>query len=107
MIDTKRTEQLMPNGIPRWIRCYDNGGATADRYTVVFTKKRIDGVCLYIGASDHPFDPQGFGQHGESDSPIDRSTYSHLGKRVAFDSLPPDVQKFTTQTYCAIWDLQP
>jgi hypothetical protein len=106
MIDTKRTEQLIPAGIPRWIRCYDNGGETADRYTVVFTKKRIGGVFLYIGASAHPFDPQGFGQHGESEWLIDRPTYSHLGKRVSFDVLPPDVQKFTTQTYRAIWDLQ-
>lgn len=102
---TKRQTVLMTNGIPRWIRCYDNGGATFDRYTIVFTKKRVNGVFVYVGASEHPFDPQGFGQHGESDSPIDRPTYSHLGKRIAFTDLPPDVQRLVVSDYKFIWSL--
>ncbi len=32
-----RKASLVPNGIPRYVRCYDNGGESFDRYTVVFT----------------------------------------------------------------------
>jgi hypothetical protein len=37
----------------------------------------------------------GFGQHGESDRFL---TGKHLGKRVTYESLPADVQKFITQS---------
>ena len=29
-----RAERFMPGGVPKHIRCYDNGGETADRYTI-------------------------------------------------------------------------
>ena len=35
MNKTQRKENLLPQGTPRYVRCYDNGGETADRYTVV------------------------------------------------------------------------
>ena len=40
----------------------DNGGETADRYTVIYTTKsgRYNDA---VGMSEHPFHPQGFGQH--------------------------------------------
>jgi len=99
----KRIDSLLPNGVPKWIRCYDDPH-TADRYTVVFTKKRVNKGCFprphhrgqfwYLGMSSMPFHPQGIGMHGESDELIDRPTYSHLGKRIKFENLPEDCQKF-------------
>jgi hypothetical protein len=87
---------------PRWIRCYDNGGKTFDRYTVVFTR----GKRVYLGMSAHPSHPQGFGQHGEwskGESSIDWPTYGHLGKKIAFEQLPEECQKCVRETYQALW----
>lgn len=84
------------------IRCYDNGGESYDRYTICYTRK-VDGRYVYVGASAEPFHPQGFGQHGDSPAPIDRPAYRHLGKRVTFDSLPPDVQKLVRQDHAALY----
>lgn len=89
---------------PRYIRCYDNGGETFDRYTVLFTRKRVDGQFMYLGMSDDPFHPQGFGQHGFSNDIIDRPTYSHLGKKVSFEALPPKVQQLVKHEYEYLWE---
>jgi len=74
-------------------RIFDNGGATVDRYTIALKGYRwvLGMVYPYLASSTNPFHPQGFGQHGESREFL---TGKHLGKRVAFDSLPVDVQKF-------------
>lgn len=104
----ERAARLLPRGEPRYVHCYDNGGKTADRYTVVFTgryRHKTLGECLYLGASSEPFHPQGFGQHGSAPSAIDYPTYGHLGKKVAFTQLPEDVRKLATATYRDLWDL--
>lgn len=90
----------MPEGIPRYVRCYDNGGATFDRYTVVFTGryKKNGRYFEYLGMSANPFHPQGFGQHGEHTTQIDRPSYAHLGKKISFSDLPKDCQE------CVMWD---
>lgn len=87
------------------VRCYDNGGRSADRYTVVFTGRyhHLMGGCygtyLYVAMSEAPFHPQGVGMFGEADNYIDNrgygqtGGYSHLGKAITFDGLPPDCQK--------------
>ena len=104
-----RTECLLPGGVPRYIRCYDNGGESFDRYTVVFTgryKHKTGGAFWYVGMSDNPFHPQGFGQHGEStDNQIDWPTYGHLGKKIKFQDLPEDCQKLVQDNYRYLWDL--
>lgn len=56
--------------------------------------------------SSQPFHPQGFGQHGESDSPIDRPTYGHLGKKIKFDDLPEDCQKLVLSDYVYLWNIK-
>lgn len=124
-----RIQRLMPKGIPKWIRCYDNGGTdvehgTIDRYTVVYTgnyRKRLsDGHfnCdyQYVGMSSNPFSPQGFGQHGESKTTID--TYlskgwpvaigrkNHLGTRINFSDLPKDCQNLVISDYKDIWGIK-
>jgi len=85
------------------IDCWDNGGRTADRYSIAITgmqSTRRNGQTVYhtywLGASAAPFHPQGFGQHGGEIDTRDyfRSRYTHLGHPVDFLDLPPDVQRF-------------
>lgn len=109
MKQVKRTP-WKPGGSPRYVRCYDNGGETADRFTVVYTgryRHRLNGELMYIGMSANPFHPMGVGQHGFSRIPIDRPGYSHLGKRIDFDRLPPECQKATLNSYRDIWGSEP
>jgi hypothetical protein len=75
------------NGHP--VRCYDNGGASCDRYTAVYMDQHEPGRALFasVGMSAAPFHPQGFGQHGMA------STGRHLGRRIPFADLPPDCQR--------------
>lgn len=71
------------------IRCYDNGGKTYDRYTVVYMDEPLEasGLFFSVGMSEDPFHPQGFGQYG----PAKPGRY--LGKRIEFEDLPEDCQK--------------
>lgn len=75
------------------IRCYDNGGKTADRYTVVYLddpETPMPHCKLHynsVGMSADPFHPQGFGQHCAA------MCGAHLGKRIPFASLPNDCRK--------------
>ena len=104
-----RQKQLLPNGKPRYIRCYDNAGTTVDRYTVVFTgryRHKTGGDFWDLCMSAYPFHPQGVGMHGTSNQQIDRPNYGHLGKRIKFDSLPEDCQKAVVQDYKYLWDLE-
>jgi len=122
MKKTERISNLLPNGIPRYIRIYDNGGETFDRYTVVFTGKyrgivpyrsrsesKYSGVTggqfVHLGMSQNPYHPQGFGQHGFSDTQIDRPTYGHLGRKIKWEDLPADCQRCALATYLDIWGL--
>jgi hypothetical protein len=104
----KRYNNLLPEGKPRYIRCYDNNGKSFDQYTVVFTGRytnKTNNEFLYVGMSKNPYHPQGFGQHGYSDCPIDRPTYSHLGKKIKFDDLPGNCQKLVLSDYIDLWEL--
>lgn len=72
----------------RSIRCYDNGGKTFDRYSVVFMNEpERCGLYNCLGMSEHPFHPQGCGQHCSA------RPGRHLGVRVKFENLPDDCQK--------------
>lgn len=78
------------------IRIYDNGGKTLDRYTVVFMDQPEHPAPSFavLGMSEHPFHPQGFGQHCTA------MPGRHLGKRIKFEQLPPDCQR------CVLQDLR-
>ncbi len=102
----ERLASIFPNGVPKKIRCYDNGGKTADRYTVVFTgnyRANTGRQQWYLGLSGAPFHPQGICQHGESDNSIDTPSYAHLGKKVKYETLPEDVKKAIIETYLYLW----
>jgi len=106
----QRKNNLMTNGVPRYVRCYDNGGETIDCYTVVFTGRylhKTGGSSWYVGMSSNPFSPQGFGQHGESNThqPIDKPSYKHLGKKIKFDELPEDCKQLVINDYIDLWDI--
>lgn len=103
----KRLTRIFPDNKPRYVRCYDNNGETADRYTVVFTgnyASKTKRQRWYLGMSASPFHPQGFGQHGESSNQIDYPSYKHLGKKIKFEDLPKDCQQCVNQTYLYLWD---
>lgn len=126
MTKQTRADRLMPGGVPRYVRAFDNGGIDAggsyDRYTVVYTgraatSKGPDGRrwFSYVGMSASPFHPQGFGQHGENpDRQIDVNPHgwppaigrsNHLGRRINFSDLPPDCQRLVISDYREIWKL--
>ncbi len=84
------------------IRCYDNGGKTADRYTVIYMDC-LTGTCEKgqeeydaIGMNEYPFHPQGIGQHCTA------MPGNHLGKRIPFEQLPADCQKVVKQDLAEI-----
>lgn len=104
-----RAERLLPEGKPRYIRCYDNGGESFDRYTVVYTGRwagKSPWQCFFVGMSANPFHPQGYGQHGEAEGMIDRPSYGHLGKRIKFDDLPADCQRLVLTDYIYLWNIE-
>jgi hypothetical protein len=107
-VSKTRQERLMPEGVPRYIRCYDNGGETADPYTVVFTGNYSgrNGICRFLGMSDNPFYPQGVCQHGEHNAIIDRPKWLHLGKKISFEELPADCRKVVIQDYKELWGIE-
>jgi hypothetical protein len=87
-------------------RIYDDGG-DGDRYTVCYPAYLVargtsgevrewEGsryVYSYLCMSALPFHPQGVGQHGEHWKAIDRPSHKHLGRKIGFDTLPPDCQR--------------
>jgi hypothetical protein len=89
----RRSRKDYPAGV---LGIYDNGGKTVDRYTVVYTPFESGGETFfpYVGMSDSPFHPQGFGQHGELRHRYTRQS----GERVLnFAELPKDCQKLVLQ----------
>lgn len=115
-----RRRKLLPGGKePRWIRCYDNGGESADRYTVVFTGRvpgKSPGWFFYLAMSGAPFHPQGVGLHCESQHyPVDApdgkwppplGRKCHLGKRISFFDLPADCKRLVYDDYFDYWDIK-
>lgn len=112
-----RTQKLIQDGEPKYIRCYDNGGESADRYTVVFTgryRKNTGNEFVYRGMSTHPCHPQGVGQWGSSQAQIDANKWgfappigrkNHLGTRISFDNLPEDCRRLILRDYKHLWSI--
>ena len=75
------------------IRAWDNGGLTADRYTVAISRtdkgQRVDDI---YGMSDDPQSPQGFNQYSHT-APHGNHypTDGIVGKRIKVQDLPPAV----------------
>lgn len=110
-LGSKRFEALAPMGVPRYIRCYDNEGESADRYTAVYSGKQGGN---FVAMSSDPYHPQGMGQHGEglidrdhNGWPPDYGRKCHLGTRVDFFALPGKCQQLVLEEYAEDWKLDP
>lgn len=77
------------------IKIYDNGGATADRYTVVYFQDHQEGR-LYgsRGMSENPTHPQGIGAYTSAQDG------THLGKKIKFSKLPKPCQDLVLRDLC-------
>jgi hypothetical protein len=94
--EAENPKKIYPDGIKA---IYDNGGKTADRYTVYYMEHGSKpGFWEGVGMSEHPFDPQGFGQHTQG------MLGSHNGKRIEFSQLPPDAQKLVMRDLGEGWN---
>ena len=115
----QRRARLIHNGKPVHVRCYDQGvNKCADHYTVCFVGRYPkDGrEFMYLAMSEHPFHPQGFGQHGwttgaSADALNGRwapriGRRCHLGVRIPFDDLPTDCKALVLREYKALWRIE-
>jgi hypothetical protein len=82
-------------------RFYDNPDFI-DRYAVVYSPLRLSLTTWtypYSTLGRNPRRPDGVWQHGtQANAPIDnygkhKADYAHLGKRITWGQLPPDVQR--------------
>lgn len=94
--DTKKLVTILR---PKNIRCYDNGGESCDRYTVVFTRMGMRFHYPYICMSANPTHPHGAFSRGEAKGYIDRPKYAHLGKKIKFQDLPKNIQVIIHKEY--------
>lgn len=116
MRKSERSERLMPNGEPRWVRCYDNGGETADRYSVLFTG-RYSGPGFGLHMDARPTSPQGIGMSfefrkyaapdcvGNSWAGPSIGRRCALGTRIPFSALPEDCRKLVVSDYRELWGM--
>lgn len=87
------------DGNPLRIRCYDNGGKTLDRYTIVFTKvPHYDGRVIFFASGT---DPRGMSYIMD----VDKRRFAMNDKRIAFRDLPDMVQKYVVQLYCDLFEI--
>lgn len=79
--------------------CYDNGGESYDRYTLISSGqvfRRGWGVYWeYIASNEDPTHPLGFWQHGE----MKEKPGKFLGKRIKFADLPDAVKRLYQWEY--------
>src|SRR5947209_3006604 len=91
-----RLARLLPGGVPRYVRIYDNGGldnpnerGSGDRYTVVFGGHNPRWEHEYVAGwgrfsypvlamDESPFHPQVISLHSEYPRLIDWPKYGHL-----------------------------
>lgn len=89
---------IVVNGKRKTCRIWDTGeDGPIDRYTIAYRGWHLKDwgmVYPYAACNGAPFHPQGFGQHGELRTFL---RGRHLGRRVRFETLPNDVQKFILQ----------
>ena len=75
--------------LSRRCRVYDNGGRTADRYTIVTISKPF----YSIYSSPAPSHPLGVWGAEETQEPVDEYESDHLGRRIPSGKLPESVVK--------------
>ncbi|MGL5936217.1 MAG: hypothetical protein ACRCZI_11425 [Cetobacterium sp.] len=105
-----RELRLMPNGLPKHVHCYDDGGQTTTRYTIVFTSrykhKMSGGKTKVLKLSSVPQAPTGIHHVEEFERAPDNPRYAHLGHKLGFKDLPPGCQKMVSEMYRRLWGLK-
>lgn len=93
----RSTQRWLEGAPPHVLACYDNGGRSFDRFTVLYGaplwEPSMGRTVPYLAASAHPFAPQGFGQHGE----MPAHNRAALGRKIRWADLPADVQRAAIQ----------
>lgn len=89
----KRSRAKFSEGAPEYVlACYDNGGKTCDRYTVLFGgslwEPAMGRDVSYLGMSGAPTHPQGFSMWGEMPS----GNRAACGKHVRWLDLPEHIR---------------
>lgn len=100
MTKQQRKENLLPGGVPKWIRVFDSGDKFADRYTVIFTHAHSFGMRGYtvgVGMSINPFYPQGVGYHFDYPNHVYNGRSG--GKRITYQDLSEDCQRLVMNDY--------
>ncbi len=97
----------MPDGVPQYVRVYDNGGKTDDRYTVVYTGnyKGRNGRCDVRSMSIDYMKPNGVNIFDSYREIIDRPKSDHLGHRITFEELPRPCKEMVIADYKELWRL--
>lgn len=90
----RRASKKWIDGAPDYVlACYDYGGKTIDRYTVLFGGdfwgEHMGRTVQYLGMSSNPTSPFGFSQWGECQC-FDRSAF---GRKVRWNDLPENIQQ--------------
>ena len=102
---TERCRRLMPNGVPRWIRCYVNE-AEANPFVVLYTGRythKTERQHLAVNCGRDPFWPQGYCVHVETPVPLDSKR--RPGRRIRFEDLPREVKDVVLVDYVYLWDI--
>jgi hypothetical protein len=88
---------------PKYMKVYDNGGATLDRYTIIFTRKKVNArEYLALKLSDEPDDQF----HNKHTILLDKASSSYVslpGKEIQFDDLPVICQEIAQEYYADLW----
>ena len=86
---------------PRYIKVWDNGGATLDRYTIQFTRAncfKFTGRAYFMGSSA---EPRGMSYCND----VDAATFSMPDiEKSSFDKLPAAVQRVVVIEYVQCWN---
>lgn len=82
------------------LRCWDNGGRSADRFTIMPPKSAGEYrestnrlLMTALAANRFPYHPQGIGMVATA------MAGPHLGRRVPWSALSPDVQRFAREAF--------
>ena len=89
----KRAAARWTKDAPEFVlACYDNGGKTCDRYTVLFGGSQwepgMGRTVFYLGMSGAPTHPQGFSQWGE----MPAYNRAACGRHIAWLDLPENIR---------------
>lgn len=76
-----------------FLKIYDNGGKTIDRYTILFEDWHFGKSCDALTISDNPKSSQSVYSRGEVYYPNDM-----IGKEISFNDLNEETQTFVLET---------